>query len=121
MIEITNLSHLNRLLEEFIQSTFEDILKTGTGNRESSVQTDTYLTKPLHTFIYHIVLKTVIWDKIDYSTMKIRTIYLDVRRQMLNFIQRVMCIEEDDHSLLGTVEEKLLGYYVYAYLHEKLI
>lgn len=119
--EIAALSELNMLLEEFIHSTFEDILKTGIGERNSCIQKDKYLYKTLNKFIYHIVLETVDCDKITYDTMRIRTIYLQVRRQMLEFIKRIMCIEDQDHSVIGTVEEKLLGYYVYAYLHEKLI
>jgi hypothetical protein len=119
--DITTISDLNILLEEFIHETFDEVLKEGTGDRRSCIQTDKYIYRPLHTFIYHVVLETVDCDKISYETIRIRTIYLQVRRQMLEFIKRVMCIEDQDHSVLGTVEEKLLGYYVYAYLHEKLI
>jgi hypothetical protein len=118
--DITSLTELNTILEDFIHYTFEDIIQHGTGERHSCIQKDKYLYKPMYTFIYHVVLETIDCDKITYETMKIRTIYLQVRRQMLEFIKHVMCIEDQDHSVLGTVEEKLLGYYIYAYLHEKL-
>lgn len=117
---ITTLSELNVVLEEYIHYTFDDILKSGIGERYSCIQKDKYLYKPMRIFMYHTVLETIDCDKITYSTMRIRTIYLVVRRQMLDFIKRIMCIEDEDHSVLGTVEENLLGYYVYAYLHEKL-
>ncbi len=117
---ITNIQELNVVIEEFIRYTFDDIIRNGAGNIYDCLKIDKFLDKNLKNFVYHMVLETVDCNKITYKDIGVRTIYVSVRRTMLEFTKMIMCVEETDEVVIGTIEEHLLSYYVYAYLHEKL-
>lgn len=118
--DITTIQELNMVIEEFVRYTFDDIIRNGAGSIYDCLKIDGFADKKLNKFIYHMVLETVDCDKITYKKINVRTIYVSVRRTMLEFTKMIMCVEETDEVVIGTIEENLLGYYVYAYLHEKL-
>lgn len=105
-VTITTLADLNIVIDRYIRTRFENYLQTADK------------TKTIKQYMYRMMFETLDVSSINYDTLHI-TLVIRVRREMLEFIDRIYQLKGDEVEL-GKVEEYLTGYYIQAYLFSQL-
>jgi hypothetical protein len=115
MVTINTLAELNDVVDKFIRKQFDRNMCYGCGKEGIQIERFTSLEK----YVHFIVFETLDISKINYDTLNIRSILIRVRREMIDFVDKVYQLEGNE-SELGILEENLTGYYIQSYIISKL-